>query len=139
MSAGETKKIENNSTLWRRVATAGRQTLTVAAILTVLGVAESVETFFEGASTVALANDVASLESEENAVERRLVELRKTTINDLRLNVFAWKIDATSSTVRLETTLESARDAVREKFASEFPKWRVETTLLPEEIGRAHV
>ncbi|MBR4834572.1 MAG: C40 family peptidase [Thermoguttaceae bacterium] len=49
------------------------------------------------------------------------------------MNVFIWEIDATSLTIRLETTLESARDAVRKAFASEFPKWSVKTTLLPEE------
>ncbi len=134
MRARQTKKIEKNSTLRRRGATLGRQTLTIAAILTALsGGVESVETLFEGAAAVAFANDAASMENDADAVERRLVELRKETVNDLRLNVFAWEIDAKSSTVRLETTLESARAAVREKFASEFPKWSVETTLLPEE------
>lgn len=134
MRARQTKKIEKNSTLRRRGATLGRQTLTFAAILSALsGGVESVETLFEGAAAVAFANDAASMENDADAVERRLVELCKETVNDLRLNVFAWEIDATSSTVRLETTLESARDAVRKTFASEFSKWRVETTLLPEE------
>lgn len=132
MRARQTEKIEKISTLRRRVGALGRRTLTVAAILTAVGRGgEKVETLFERAAAV--ANDAASTENEADAVERRLVELRKTTINDLRLNVFDWKIDATSQTVRLETTLESARDAVRKTLASEFPKWRVETTLLPEE------
>ncbi len=134
MRAKQTKKNERISTAKRRVATLGRQILTVAAILTALGGdGESVGTLFKGASAVAVANDAASTENETNAIERRLVELRKETINDLRLNVFAWEIDAASSKVRLETTLETARDAVRKTFASEFPKWRVETVLLPEE------
>lgn len=134
MRAKQTKKIEKTSTAKRRVATLGRQTLTVAAILTALGGGvDGEKTFASGAAAVAIANDAASTENETNAVERRLVELRKETINDLRLNVFAWEIDAESQTVRLETTLETARDAVRKTFASEFPKWRVETVLLPEE------
>lgn len=134
MRAKQTKKIDRNSTLRRRVGALGRQTLAVASILTALnGGGESVETLFEGAAAVAVANDAASTENVADAVERQLVDLRKETINDLRLNVFAWEIDAASSTVRLETTLASARAAVRETFASEFPKWSVETTLLPEE------
>ena len=134
MRARETKKIEKKSTFRRRLTAFGRQTLTVAAILTALtGGVGDVQTLEGGGAAVAVANDAASTENETNAVERRLVELRKTTINDLRLNVFAWEIDATSSTVRLETTLESARDAVRKTFESEFPKWRVETMLLPED------
>ena len=134
MRAKQTKKIEKTLTAKRRVATLGRQTLAVAAILTALGGGvDGEKTFASGAAAVAIANDAASTENETNAVERRLVELRKETINDLRLNVFAWEIDATSQTVRLETTLETARDAVRKTFASEFPKWRVETVLLPEE------
>ncbi len=134
MRAKQTKKIEKTSTAKRRVATLGRQTLAVAAILTALGGGvDGEKTFASGAAAVAIANDAASTENETNAVERRLVELRKETINDLRLNVFAWGIDATSQTIRLETTLETARDAVRKTFASEFPKWRVETVLLPEE------
>ena len=108
--------------------------MAVAAILTALGGSvDDEKTFERGAAAVAAANDAASTENEADAMERRLVELRKETINDLRLNVFAWEIDAKSQTVRLETTLETARDAVRKTFASEFPKWRVETTLLPEE------
>ncbi len=134
MRAKQTKKIEKTSTAKRRVATLGRQTLTVVAILTALGGGvDGEKTFASGAAAVAIANDAASTENGTDAIERRLVELRKETINDLRLNVFAWKIDAKSQTVRLETTLETARDAVRKTFASEFPKWRVETVLLPEE------
>ncbi len=134
MRAKQTKKIEKTSTAKRRVATLGRQTLAVAAILTALGGSvDDEKTFERGAAAVAAANDAAPTENEADAMERRLVELRKETINDLRLNVFAWEIDAKSQTVRLETTLETARDAVRKTFASEFPKWRVETTLLPEE------
>ncbi|MBR2004496.1 MAG: C40 family peptidase [Thermoguttaceae bacterium] len=134
MRAKQTKKIEKTSTAKRRVATLGRQTLAVAAILTALGGSvDDEKTFERGAAAVAAANDAASTENEADAMERRLVELRKETINDLRLNVFAWEIDAKSQTVRLETTLETARDAVRKTFASEFPNWRVETVLLPEE------
>ncbi|MBQ9801200.1 MAG: C40 family peptidase [Thermoguttaceae bacterium] len=108
--------------------------MTIAAILTALGGGfDDEKTFDKGVSAVAIANDAASLKSEAEAVERRLVELRKETINDLRLNVFAWQIDEKSQKVRLETTLETARDAVRKTFASELPKWRVETVLLPEE------
>lgn len=134
MRARETKKIEKNSTFRRRVAKFGRQTLTVAAILTALnGGAEGKAALAETTAAIAIAQDASASENETNAIERRLVELRKETINDLRLNVFSWEIDATSSTVCVETTLESARAAVRKTFASEFPKWRVETTLLPEE------
>ena len=134
MRAKQKKKNEKNSTLRRRVATLRRRTLTIAAILTALGGGfDDEKTFDKGVSAVAIANDAASLKSEAEAVERRLVELRKETINDLRLNVFAWQIDEKSQKVRLETTLETARDAVRKTFASELPKWRVETVLLPEE------
>ncbi|MBQ7813623.1 MAG: hypothetical protein IJ387_03910, partial [Thermoguttaceae bacterium] len=134
MRAKQTKKNEKNSTLRRRVATLGRRTLTVAAILAATCGAEgNGKAFFAETAAVAVADDAASTENETDAVERRLVELRKETINDLRLNVFAWEIDEKSQTVRLETTLESARDAVLKTFASEFPKRRVETTLLPEE------
>ena len=134
MRATKIKKIERNAAFRSRLTTFGRQTLAVATILTALGGdAGDVQTLVGGGKAVAVAKDAASTESETNSVERRLVELRKATINDLRLNVFAWEIDATSSTVRLETTLESARDAVREALASEFPKWSVKATLLPEE------
>ncbi|MBQ5790998.1 MAG: SH3 domain-containing protein, partial [Thermoguttaceae bacterium] len=108
--------------------------MTVAAILTALnGGAEGKAALAETTAAIAIAQDASASENETNAIERRLVELRKETINDLRLNVFSWEIDATSSTVCVETTLESARAVVRKTFASEFPKWRVETTLLPEE------
>lgn len=134
MRAKQTKKIEKTSTEKRRVATLGRRTLTVAAILTALGGGvDGEKTLFESSTAVAVANDATSTENETDAVERRLVELRKETINDLRLNVFAWEIDAEPQTVRFETTLETARDAVRKTLAAEFPKWRVETVLLPEE------
>ncbi|MBQ2790061.1 MAG: C40 family peptidase [Thermoguttaceae bacterium] len=78
-------------------------------------------------------NDAASRKGEANAIERRLGELRKTTTPDLRLNVFAWEIDEMSQTIRLETTLEVARQIVEETMASEFPKWSVKTILLPDE------
>ena len=134
MRAKQTKKNERNLTLRRRVATLGRQTLTVAVILTAMGgVEESGVALLAETAAVAVANDARSTVNEADAVERRFVELRKETINDLRLNVFAWEIDAESQTVRFETTLESVRDAVRKTFAAEFPKWRVETVLLPEE------
>ena len=134
MRAKQTKKIEKKATFRRRFTTLRRQTLTIGAIIAALGGGVGdVQTLVGCCAAVAVAGDAASTEDETNAVERRLVELRKATINDLRLNVFDWKVDATSSTVYLETTLESARDAVRKAFASEFPKWSVETMLLPEE------
>ncbi|MBQ1277171.1 MAG: C40 family peptidase, partial [Thermoguttaceae bacterium] len=91
------------------------------------------QSIIEVEAAVAAANDAASTNDEADAVERRLLKLAKETTPDLRLNVFDWEVDGTSQTVRLETTLESARAAVRKTLASEFPKWRVETILLPEE------
>lgn len=134
MRAIQTKKIGKNSTVRRDFAARKRRILAVATILTALsGGVDGEQTLFESATAVAVANDAPSTENEADAVERRFVELRKETINDLRLNVFNWEIDAASQKARLETTLENARDAVRKTFASEFPKWSVETTLLPEE------
>ncbi len=134
MRAKQTKKIERISTAKRRVATLGRRTLTVAAILTAIGGAEeSGVALLAETAAVAVANGSTSTDDETNALERRLVELRKETINDLRLNVFDWEIDAESQTVRFETTLGSARDAVRNALATDFPKWNVKTVLLPEE------
>ncbi len=134
MRARQTNKIEAISATRRCVAPSKRRLLTVATILTALSGGVAAETTLaENAAAVAFADDAASTDGEAVAIERRLVELQKTTIDDLRLDVFAWKIDATSRTARLETTREKARETVLKTLAAEFPKWRVETTLLPEE------
>ena len=134
MRARQMKKIEKKATLRFRLTALGRKFLTIGAILAALGGGVGLEqSIIEVEAAVAAANDAASTNDEADAVERRLLKLAKETTPDLRLNVFDWEVDGTSQTVRLETTLESARAAVRKTLASEFPKWRVETILLPEE------
>lgn len=126
-----------------RAATRKGRILTIAAILTALGGgfadggpfgdSQNEARRGENVAFAAVETAVETATDETAAVEKRLGELREQTTPDLRLNVFAWKLDAASRTIRLETTLETARAAVCETLASEFPKWSVEATLLPEE------